>query len=84
MKKPRSFFNRKPRPKGWKRTIHTVATRDRRERLELGVPLPRNGEGYLLAPCVVLVAAIVGTRRAYEWAMDNLESARAADGRRFW
>jgi hypothetical protein len=50
----------------------------------LGVPLPRNGEGYLLAPCVVLVAAIVGTRRAYEWAMDNLESARAADGRRFW
>jgi hypothetical protein len=84
MKQTRSFFFKKPRPKGWKRTIHTVATRDRRERLELGVPKPRAGEGYLLAPCVVLFAAIVGTRRAYEWAMDNLEAARAADARRFW
>jgi hypothetical protein len=84
MKKPRSFFNRKPRPKGWKRSIHTVATRDRRERLALGVPMPRTGEGYLLAPSVVLFAAILGTRRAYEWALDSLDGARRVDARRFW
>ena len=40
--------------------------------------MPRTGEGYLLAPSVVLFAAILGTRRAYEWALDSL------DGRIHW
>jgi hypothetical protein len=84
MKQTRAFFFKKPRPKGWKQVVKTVATRDRRERLDYGAPMPRTGKGYLLAPCVVLLAAIVGTRRAYEWAIDNLEGARSADARRFW
>lgn len=83
MKPARHIWNRKPRPKGWKNVVQTVSPVQRRQRDELGAPMP-SGEGYLLAPCVVLIAAIVGTRAAYEWAMDNLEGARSADARRFW
>ena len=42
-----------------------VSTKQRAERDFRPVPL--DGQGYLLAPCVVLAAAIIGTRQAY-WA----------------
>jgi len=34
---------------------------------------------YNLPRCVVLLAAVFGTRRAYEWAMEVLPLARAAE-----
>jgi hypothetical protein len=87
MKQTRSFFNKKPRPKGWKNVIAPVAKRTRvmREEMERD-PVPKpldDGEGYLLAPCCVLLAAVFGTRAAYEWAMEWLEMARQVDSRRF-
>ncbi len=35
--------------------------------------------GYQLPRCVVLLAAVFGTRKAYDWAMDVLPAARAAE-----
>ena len=81
MKSKRHFLNRRPRPKGWKRTHMHVSTKQRAERDFRPVPL--DGQGYLLAPCVVLAAAIIGTRQAYWAAMAVMEVARDVDSRRF-
>ncbi len=35
--------------------------------------------GYQLPRCVVLLAAVFGTRKAYDWAMDVLPAARSAE-----
>lgn len=82
MKQTRAFFFKKPRPKGWKRSIQTVSYTERRERARQAAPMPR-GEGYLTGPCVVLLAAVFGTRAAFYWAMEHLPTARRADARRF-
>ena len=74
-------FLGKARPKGWRRRVSAVVKRHRLDRTLAPAP---SGKGYLLAPCVVLLAAVFGTRAAYEWAMDSLEAARCADARRFW
>lgn len=52
------------------------------QRLERAKRERRAGESsYMLGPCVVLAAAVFGTKRAYEWAMEQLPLARFADGR---
>jgi hypothetical protein len=39
------------------------------------------GAQYLLANSLILFAAVVGTKRAYDFAMANMAAARAADNR---
>ena len=81
MKRPRHVWNRKPRPKGWKRTVTHVTKTQQTERDYR--PVPIDGNGYLLAPCLVLAAAAIGTRAAYFAAMYWLNAARDIDARRF-
>lgn len=51
------------------------------------IPPPVNGKiaerNYYLPACVVLAAAIIGTRKAYHQAMDLLPMARRLDSDRF-
>jgi hypothetical protein len=58
-----------------------VSTKQRAERDFRPVPL--DGNGYLLAPCLVLAAAIIGTKQAYHGAMAWMDTARDVDARRF-
>jgi len=81
MKPPRHRWNRRPRPKGWKRTYTHVTTKQRAEREYR--PAPLDGQGYLLAPCIVLAAAVMLTRQAYHAAHYWLPIARDIDARRF-
>lgn len=76
----RRFLNRKPRPKGWKRGVLPTVKRDRIERDNSAAPC--DGQGYLLAPCLVLAAAAYATREAYHAAMYYMKAARELDARR--
>ena len=38
-----------------------------------------NAKGYMLPNCVVLLAAVFMTRRAYDWAQVTLPIARSAE-----
>ena len=77
----RRFLNRKPRPKGWKRSVLPIVRRDRIERDKSVAPC--DGQGYLLAPCLVLAAAYA-TREAYHAAMYYMKAAREMDARRIF
>ena len=81
------FRLNKPRPKGWGKPVAKVtkSSRPAHESFVADAPAaPADGLGYLLAPCCVLMAAVFGTRAAFEWAMDVLPMARFHDARRFW
>jgi hypothetical protein len=82
------FRLNKPRPKGWGRKPVAKVTKSSRPAHETFVAdapvAPADGQGYLLGPCCVLMAAVFGTRAAYDWAMDALPMARFDDARRFW
>jgi hypothetical protein len=88
----KSMFS-KPRPKGWltpnktetvkatpKKIVVRCSTTERTQREALPTYAgPVRGSGYLLAPCVVLAATVIGTRRAYFTAKEILPAARATD-----
>ena len=44
--------------------------------------LPRRPFDYFATGCVTLLAAVYGTRAAYEWALDMFAAARLVDARR--
>lgn len=84
MKRPRHFLHRKPRPKGWKDVPRQMcSTRDRQERERVGICGPKRGRGYLLANCLILAAAVIGTRKAYQSAMAQMGAAKDVDAWRF-
>lgn len=90
----KSFLNR-PKRFGWKsvRKAESKPSAPKRRtgmrvwsetRMELE-PLREQrvkGKGYLLAPSLVLWAAVWATREAYEFAMANMAAARAHDFKR--
>ena len=89
------FLAKRPKRFGWKsvKTPATPATPAAR-RAGWKVPMTHGLEleplrelrvrdgGYLVAPCLVLWAAVWGTREAYEYAMANMAAARGCDFRR--
>lgn len=81
MSVPRHFLNRRPRPKGWKRSVQHTSKRDLTELRY--TPPPNDGKGYLLAPCVVLAAAVILEPWAYHAAHYWLPAARAVDAKRY-
>ncbi len=83
--KPKRFGWRKPERKSESPSKRRTGMRVwEKNRIELE-PLREHrvtGNGYLLAPCMVLWAAVWATREAYEFAMANMAAARAHDFRR--
>lgn len=88
---PKRFLG-KPKRFGWRKPERSESPSKRRtgmrvwekNRMELE-PLREHrvtGNGYLLAPCMVLWAAVWATREAYEFAMANMAAARGHDFRR--
>ena len=89
-------FLKRPKRFGWK-SVRKPATAPSKRRTGMRVwadnrselePLrelrkqPVKGKGYLLAPSLVLWAAVWATREAYEFAMANMAAARAHDFKR--
>jgi hypothetical protein len=84
----KSFRFKKPKAKGWgRKPVAKVAKSNRpaHERFVAEAPVAHaDGLGYFSGPCCVLLAAVFGTRAAYDWATDALPIARFDDARRFW
>jgi hypothetical protein len=88
----KSFLNR-PKRFGWK-SVRKIEAAPRKRRTGMRVwaenrmelePLREHrvkGNGYLLAPCLVLWATAWGTREAYDYAMANMAVARGHDFKR--
>lgn len=82
------FRLNKPKPRNW-RNVHAKGRKTTKPRTdycerelmrELAPPVVRRGD-YLFANCVVLAAAVFGTR-ARRWAEELLPCARLLDWRR--
>jgi len=59
-----------------------VRQREEAEAAQSGPRLPTRPYDYFTTGCVTLLAAIHGTRAAYDWAMHTFPAARAVDARR--
>jgi len=90
---PKTFLG-KPKRFGWRASQNAVAKAAKpksprsfgyrvsgrmRERIMEAEPPRVSRNGYLLAPCLVLWAAVWGTRAAYYSAMEHLPFARSQD-----